>query len=254
MKTDEPETRSNWWKYAATAVIFTMLGSFLYYYFSNLPTPVKLTYQEIFVPYGSTSRIILPDGSSVWLNAGSFLKYNNNYNVTNRNVFVKGEAFFEVEKNGELNFVVTTPGMEVKAVGTKFNVKAYPEEKTVTAAVVEGKIEVQSLMQSGKKSGELLLSSNQAVSLEKEYTEPPLSDPQKIRTGKEKEIINQINPSKILRIENQINVESLIMWRNGILIIERENWVHSQSNSNEGIMLKYNSWMKVLKITYLAES
>lgn len=99
-------------------------------------------FTEIAAPLGSRSNVVLPDGSRVWLNSGSILTYPKSFNEKNRHVYLKGEAFFKVAGNKNKPFIVHTPAMDIKALGTSFNVKAYPDDKTTGATLVEGVIEI----------------------------------------------------------------------------------------------------------------
>ena len=91
---------------------------------------------------GSRTKMILPDGSSVWLNAGSKLNYNKNFDASVREVYLTGEAFFDVVKNPERPFVIHTSKMDVKVLGTQFNVKAYEQDKTFETSLINGSVEV----------------------------------------------------------------------------------------------------------------
>lgn len=93
---------------------------------------------------GSVSQMIMPDGSVVFLNAGSEIKYATNSKNNVREVFLNGEAWFDVEKNEEKPFVVHTPFYNVQVLGTQFNVKAYKEEETITTTLEEGSVLVTS--------------------------------------------------------------------------------------------------------------
>lgn len=105
-----------------------------------------LNYQQskttITVPLGSKSLVDLPDGTKVWLNAGSKLTYTKDYGKSTREVLLSGEAYFSVKSNKKVPFLVKTSHLVVKALGTKFNVKAYPDEKIITTTLEEGKIEL----------------------------------------------------------------------------------------------------------------
>lgn len=91
---------------------------------------------------GSRSKIQLPDGTQVWLNAGSKLMYNDSYGKSLREVQLTGEAFFDVTKDAEHPFIIHTRVLNIKVVGTAFNVKAYPDGKVTEAALLRGLIEV----------------------------------------------------------------------------------------------------------------
>lgn len=92
--------------------------------------------------YGERKNIQLPDGSVVTLNAGSNIKINENYGTTTRDVYLEGEAFFEVKHDITRPFIVHTPAMDVKALGTAFNVKAYLNEKNTETSLISGLVEV----------------------------------------------------------------------------------------------------------------
>jgi ferric-dicitrate binding protein FerR (iron transport regulator) len=98
---------------------------------------------QIVTPNGTRSELSLSDGTKVWLNAGSTLTYTEDYNIRTRAVNLTGEAYFQVAKDQQRPFVVHSAGMQIRALGTSFNVKAYPEEKMLTATLVEGKIVVE---------------------------------------------------------------------------------------------------------------
>ena len=91
---------------------------------------------------GETGRSTLPDGTTVWLNSATTLRYNSAYNVQNRTVFLDGEAFFEVTANKALPFIVRTDGMAIRALGTKFDVRAYSTDDKILTSLVEGKVQV----------------------------------------------------------------------------------------------------------------
>ncbi len=96
----------------------------------------------LIIPYGSRSLVTLADGSRVWLNAGSRLIYPSEFVDNRREVFLVGEAFFEVAKNEDQPFFVKTTDVEIKVLGTKFNISAYPEDYSVQTALTEGRVEL----------------------------------------------------------------------------------------------------------------
>jgi len=98
--------------------------------------------QELYVPAGQRARITLPDGSTVWLNAGSTLHYPSVFGGERR-VDLTGEAFFDVSHNPGKPFVVSTSSLEITALGTQFNVYSYPGAEYASAALVDGSISVR---------------------------------------------------------------------------------------------------------------
>jgi transmembrane sensor len=91
---------------------------------------------------GSRTKIELPDGSSVWLNAGSKLEYDKSFGNDTRDVYLTGEAYFDVVKNPEKPFIVNTGKAKVKVLGTAFNVRCYPDDKKIETSLIHGSVEV----------------------------------------------------------------------------------------------------------------
>ena len=95
-------------------------------------------------PKGQITNITLFDGTNIWLNAGSTIKYNHAFNTRNREIILDGEALFSVTKNKKLPFIVKAGEAKVKVYGTEFNVKAYSNESKIETVLIEGKVEFQS--------------------------------------------------------------------------------------------------------------
>ncbi|MCL3854467.1 FecR domain-containing protein [Parabacteroides sp. GYB001] len=95
--------------------------------------------QELVVPAGQRAELTLPDGTKVWLNAGSKLSYPSFFEKE-RKVFLSGEGFFDVSKNKKVPFIVSTRTMDVKALGTQFNVFCYPESNYTGVYLQEGSV------------------------------------------------------------------------------------------------------------------
>jgi ferric-dicitrate binding protein FerR (iron transport regulator) len=164
---DHPR-RNKSWKLVAAAASILVAGSLIWYFSRSGPTEpvkelakkVKAPSSEIVTRNGSRSRITLPDGSTVWLNAGSKLNYDKSFGTKLREVTLTGEAFFDVVKNPDQPFVIHTHRIDVKVLGTQFNVKSYPGEKTTEAALVKGSIEVYL---HNDQSGKIILKPNQKI-------------------------------------------------------------------------------------------
>ena len=93
-------------------------------------------------PVGQKAEVSLPDGTKVWLNSGTKLRYPVKFVGNERRVYLRGEAFFEVKKATEWPFIVETEHMHIQVTGTRFNVKSYPEEDIVHTTLVEGAVTV----------------------------------------------------------------------------------------------------------------
>lgn len=133
----------------AAVLVFSVL---IYSAFHNVIVNKKSIpeYFEVFVPSAKQSQILLPDGTRVWVNSETKIKYSNQFNVKERTIYLTGEAYFEVNKNEELPLHVIANGVNIKVFGTKFNVKGYLDEETVETVLVEGKIDLSRV---GDKTG-----------------------------------------------------------------------------------------------------
>lgn len=98
---------------------------------------------EIVAERGQKSSVTLPDGSRVMINSASTISYTSDYNVKERNVFLSGEAYFDVASNADIPFVVHADKVSVTALGTEFNVKAYAEDPYVVTTLVEGSVRTE---------------------------------------------------------------------------------------------------------------
>ena len=124
------------------------------------------TMNQLVIPYGNQSRVVLSDNTVVWLNAGSRLIYPTRFKNKTREVLLFGEAFFEVSKNPQQPFIVMTTDIDIKVLGTKFNVSAYAEDNLIKTVLNEGSV---ALRPSGANFFEkdILISPNQMATFDK---------------------------------------------------------------------------------------
>jgi ferric-dicitrate binding protein FerR (iron transport regulator) len=100
----------------------------------------EVTWQQIHSPLGMRSQIVLPDGTNMWLNAGSNVRYSIPFTGKTREIALEGEAFLDVFKNLHAPFIVNMENTKIEVIGTQFNVKSYPGTKQVEVALKEGNI------------------------------------------------------------------------------------------------------------------
>lgn len=124
-----------------TEIIRTADGRIVYKNGKNAGRGRFMT-NTISTPPGAQYRIILSDGTAVWLNAGSSITYPASFTGMIRNVTISGEAYFEVAKNPAKPFIVSTGNMNIRVLGTHFNVNAYKDEHTINTTLLEGHVEV----------------------------------------------------------------------------------------------------------------
>jgi Fe2+-dicitrate sensor, membrane component len=129
---------------AASFLIVFLLGFFTNNLFSVKKNVVaEVFYNEVKVPLGAKAQLTLSDGTKVWLNAGSKFRYPSTFLKDTREVYLEGEAFFDVTHNMKKQFVVKTNKINVKVYGTQFNVKSYPEEGLIQTTLVKGSVAIE---------------------------------------------------------------------------------------------------------------
>jgi len=130
-------------------------------YKKDLLSDVRKENHTIRIPKGGEYFLTLSDGTKIWLNSNTEIKFPSVFNENERRVYLKGEALFEVAKDSEHPFIVHANGLNVKVLGTKFNVSAYPDDDFIHATLVEGKVFVNEQI-SGSQQSVILEPSQQA--------------------------------------------------------------------------------------------
>jgi len=127
----------------AAAILFLplLITSMVYLFYTRPSAKIQEYISEINVSYGTVTHFVLSDGTDVWLNSGSHFKFPAKFSGTSRDVYLEGEAYFEVAP-GRKPFIVQTAQMEVAAKGTSFNVLAYPDDDRIQITLLEGKVEL----------------------------------------------------------------------------------------------------------------
>lgn len=211
-----------WLPRIAAVFLLGAVVSFAIAYQVFNPRNAGVAYHEINTPAGAKSQVTLPDGSTIWLNAGSNLKYSDRFGKKDRQVYLTGEAYFDVKKDRSKIFVVNTSELKIKAYGTTFNVKSYPEEGTIEATLIEGSIGVTRTAFKNKKTDEVMLEPNQRVvyyrktnrATETEVepeAEIPASEPTRAKEQKLTYLISK-----------GIEPKEFTSWKDGILFITSE--------------------------------
>ena len=167
-----------------------LAGQLEYSAYNSNQAVTQVKYNTLTTPMGGQYQLILPDGSKVWLNAGSSLHFPTAFAGKERRVELKGEAYFEVAKNRAMPFKVFANGMEVKVLGTHFNVMAYDDEKSVNTTLLEGSVQVL------KGSGRV-------------YLEPG-----------EEAVLNKTSGNMNV---STADIEQAVAWKNGYFIFSDEN-------------------------------
>lgn len=181
---------------------------------------VAVTFSEITAPYGSKSDIILPDSSHVILNAGSTIRYRSDFNTNNRDIDLTGEAYFKVAKNASLPLIVTAGNLNVKAIGTEFNIKAYHDESFIETTLIEGKVEISQLGDSIETGQVIDLNPNQKAIYIKESDSYKLEKVQDLNSPVA-EPVKTIYDN--ILISPKVDINQVVAWTKGKLIIKGES-------------------------------
>lgn len=161
-----------WLPYAAAVVFLLGFATFVHLYMNLADQTENYSLQnyKVLVDKGQRASVILPDGTKVWLNSHTELTYNGDYGKKNRQVVLSGEGYFEVAKDSTSRFIVKAGEMEVEALGTTFNVKAYQEDKELTTTLFKGKVRTSV----GKD--EVILKPDESLSFDKSSRRMIVSD------------------------------------------------------------------------------
>lgn len=211
-----------WLPRIAAIFLLGAMVSFVASYLIMNAQPEEITYHEINTPPGAKSKVTLPDGTVIWLNAGSNLKYSNEFGKKDRQVNLVGEAYFDVYHNPARVFMVKTSELNIKAYGTAFNVKAYPEEGTTETTLIEGSIGVTRAVFPDKKNDEVMLEPNQRVvyyrknkTFVADLNNPKPAEPEPLESKREEQKLTYL-------ISKGIDTKEYTSWKDGTLFITSE--------------------------------
>ncbi|HEY4147520.1 MAG TPA: FecR domain-containing protein [Chitinophagaceae bacterium] len=205
-------------RYASTVAaifILTIGGTWLW---NTLHIKISPQKNIVSTKNGSKSKIELPDGTQVWLNVGSRIKYDGNYGKENRELTLTGEAYFDVARDASKPFILHTGKMDVKVLGTVFNVKAYPGDATTEAALIKGSIEVSF---PGRPQEKMILKPSDKISIVNKETNIA-EDTVRLRRANSKE-----RPAIVVSSVQYEPVSSAIIetsWVNNKLIFRRKTF------------------------------
>lgn len=215
--------KEQWLKIGRVAAIFIiafLLGGLVFSrldYFNTSSSVNK--FSEIVVPRGAKAHFILQDGTVVTLNAGSKLRYNASFGVEDRVVELEGEAYFKVAKDKARPFIVKTSFLSVRALGTEFNVKAYPGDRTIETTLVEGSVKVNKL----EDNEEVILSPNQKLTFYKEGSVKNKDVEKTTEPDPETKFSVQESNKATKLVKEDVKVEPLISWKDNRWFIEKQN-------------------------------
>ena len=129
------------WTMRAAACLLLPVAALAFYLYGEAQRPGE--WFEAYAPYGKTLRVVLPDGSEVVINSGSKLIYPDRFGPDRRQVFLAGEGYATIAKDPGRPFVMSAGEVDVRVLGTKFNLKSYAEDSEVEVTLVEGSVEME---------------------------------------------------------------------------------------------------------------
>lgn len=226
-----------WLPYAAALVIIAGSSYGLYRYNRAPVAPAgdQLPISEVAASLGSRSRMVLPDGTQVFLNAGSRLTYHPSFNTQLREVNLEGEAFFEVTHDSQRPFIVHTSGIDIKVLGTAFNVKSYAADATIEATLLRGSIEV--VRKNDPSAPKVILRPHEKLVFNKEESPELVSSPIRQPTTAD----NPDNPPGISIMTLSGNKPDSV--------IKETSWLYNKLNfegdSFEEVAIKLERWYDV---------
>jgi transmembrane sensor len=182
--TETPQTivarrRTNWRPWVAAASLLALVAGVVLYLHTGKQSPNTTT--AIAAPRGAKITMQLPDGTKLWLNAGSSIVISNAFASGNREVTLEGEAFFDVKHDEQHPFVIHVGRLDVRVLGTTLNVRAYPGDSTMETTLINGKVEVGV---SGEARSAILLHQNEKLTIAINRTASPAKIPDSGMTGR----------------------------------------------------------------------
>jgi ferric-dicitrate binding protein FerR (iron transport regulator) len=212
-------------RYAAIFIVAASLSGVLFYYIGNTRMAIpKLHYSELIVPLGSRAQFTLSDGTAVTLNAGSKLKYDNSFGIKDRIVQLEGEGYFKVAKDASRPFTVKTLYLNVRALGTEFNVKAYPDDKTIETTLVEGSIKVEPLSDKSHTEIMVLKPNEKLTYYKKDSTMVDETDRSNEKTENSQQALEKQKLASIPRLVTEnVNVDPVISWKENRWIFDKQS-------------------------------
>lgn len=151
----------------------------------------SVAYNTVATPRGGQFQLVLSDGSKVWLNAASSIRFPATFSGNSRNVEITGEAYFEVAHNANSPFTVTANNVAIKVLGTHFNVDAYNDENTIKTTLLQGSVKV-----SKGASNKLIVPGEQAV------------------------VNKSISDASAIVIKKEVDLDEVIAWKNGLFAFQ----------------------------------
>jgi len=213
----------------ATRIAAIVIITFGIGFFVQKFLPEEPVYSSVNVPYGAKTQVELPDGSKVWVNSGSTLKYPAGFEGKEVKMFLEGEAFFDIVKNPKRKMNIRTSSINIQVLGTRFNVKSYNDEDVVETTLVNGSVSITGKVGDRIIDSPVLLKPNEQATLIKSEGSISLGKAQKEEKPGEDVAIKKKKPAPEppnvlprLNISERIDVEPFVAWKDNKLVFKNE--------------------------------
>lgn len=213
----------NIYRYAAILLVPLLISTYYYYKLREIGT-VSDNLIEVITPKGGKTQIVLSDGTKVWLNSESKLVYPGTFKGAKREVKLEGEGYFAVAKDKEHPFIVKTTDIDVRAVGTEFNVKCYPNEGTIETTLIEGCVVVEKNKQKGNGQEPIVLNKNGRATFIKNEGEVMLTEKEKekINVSENEPLTTMSAIKEQLIVSEKVNTDPFTAWKSNKLLFDNE--------------------------------
>ena len=245
VEVQEKRIISPFWYVAATVIVLVGL-SFLFD-IHNIFNTASLNSQnlEVIVPKGQRSQVLLPDGTKVWLNAGTIFKYPSSFLKNSREVYLEGEAFFSVSHNKRLPFLVHIKNnLTIKVLGTEFNVKCYNEDRNVETTLIKGSVVFTQRDDNNNVLKEINLAPKEKVTYDKVVqnmivTKFIVPDSSAIAASPNmvSKIVKVKNNDNKEEVDNSDHLDELTSWKDDALVFDNDSF--------EDIAIKMERWFGI---------
>jgi ferric-dicitrate binding protein FerR (iron transport regulator) len=234
---------------AVAFLLPVILGIGAYFIVNEINEPTTETvYNTITVPNGSKSKVVLSDSTIIWLNSGSTVTYPSEFNGMYREISLIGEGYFEVSENPNKPFIVKTSDIDIKVLGTKFNLKSYPEEGTIETTLLEGSVAICKSSKENQHKDIVLLKPNERATYIKKEKVIQQANLEVNETN-----INQNGPKtkkEQLVLSTFTEAEEFTSWKDERLVfrninfedicVKMERWYNVQINIHSDELKKYH--------------
>lgn len=238
--------------WAAAVLILLLYGIYITVNLSH--EKQDITYNTISTRKGEKSKLILADGTTIWLNSETTLRYPTKVNTKKVKLFLQGEAYFDVTKNKKREFIVKTSTIDISVLGTQFNVKSYKDDKIVETTLEKGKIAITGKVGNKTLKKPLILKPNEQARLIINNKEIEVTNVKENSLGEGTNEVKQNKNSASqpknkdrkteIQIDENIHSELFTSWKDGKLMFKSEAF--------EDLAVKMERWFDV-KITIESE-